>query len=74
MIHQDRKAAADQKHYKKEIEEVTVSNPKGKSMRTGKIVRINLGNGRHAGHPDHGNLDPGRCNEGQDRNCGSDQD
>jgi hypothetical protein len=60
MIHQDRKAAADQKHYEKEIQEMTVSNPKGESMRPGKVVRINLGNGGNAGHADHGNLDPGR--------------
>jgi hypothetical protein len=69
-IHQDRKAAAKQKDYEKEIEELTASNPKGKSMRPGK-VRINLGNGWNAGYPDYGNFDPGRGNERGDRKDGS---
>ena len=35
MNHQDRKAAADQKHHEKEIEKMTISNPKGKSILSG---------------------------------------
>jgi hypothetical protein len=74
MIHQDRKAAADQERHKKEIEEMAVSDPERKAVRPRKVVGIYLGNGRNARLPGNGDLDPGRRNDRDDRDTDSDQD
>ena len=45
MIHQDGKAAANQHHHKKEIEEVAVADPERKAVRPCEVVGMYLGNG-----------------------------
>lgn len=58
MIHQDRQPAANEHHHKEEVEEMTVTHPQRKSVRSGKVARRslrNLGNGGQAGYRE---LDP----------------
>jgi hypothetical protein len=57
MIYQNGKAAADQNHHKKEIEEVGVANPDRKALWPCKGSGIYLGIGWHVGHPERSDLD-----------------
>jgi len=46
MIHQDGETAANQHHYKEEVEEVTIAHPEWEPMRPGEVVGVHLGDGR----------------------------
>ena len=60
MIGQDGETAANQHHQKKKIEEVAVADPERKTMRPGKIVGVDLRDGRNMGIPGYGEFDPCR--------------
>ncbi len=73
VIHQDRQAAPNQQHHKKEIEKVTVTNPQRKPMRPGEVAGIDLGNGWNRRQASHGKLNPAREYRGENRHRDSDQ-
>ena len=74
MIHQDGQTAANQHHHKKEIEEVAVTHPDRKPVRSREVVGIYLRNGWNMRQSGHGDLNPRRRDYREDRDTDSDQD
>src|SRR6185437_6207574 len=74
MIHQDGQAAANQHHHKEEIEEVAVTHPDRKPVRSGEVVGIYLSDSGNMRKADHRELDPRRGDYREDRDTDSDHD
>ncbi len=74
VVHQDRKAAPNQHHHKKKIEEVAIAYPYGKAVRPREVVWIYLRNGRNTRHSAYCHLDPSRDDCGEDCDTRPDQD
>ncbi len=62
MIHQNRKAAANQDHHEEEVEEVTVTNPEREAVWPCSVRHLNAF--RYPGHTCYDNLDPCRRENG----------
>ena len=67
MIDQDGEPAADQHHDKKKIEEMAITDPERKTVRSSEVVWIDLGDWRNVRQPGDGNLDPGCSHYRQNR-------
>src|SRR5664280_2411097 len=59
VVHQNRKAAANQHHYKEKIEEMAVADPERKPVWPCKVAGIYLGDRWNVREAGHSNLNPG---------------
>lgn len=73
VIHEDGNPAAYQHGHKKEIEEMAAADPQRKSVRTGKVVRIHLGDSCDVGDAFQRELDPGCADRAGNHNSDSNQ-
>jgi hypothetical protein len=74
MIGQNRQTAPDQHGHKKEVEEMTVAHPNRETMRTGKVIGIDLRDRWNMGQTDEKYLDPCRNHRQKHQKACNDQD